>query len=1141
MFASGKGKKSKGGGANFTVVPHADERPYHARHQGGFLQAHGGWERNQRGSNIEQMLLPNNIWTSKSKWEPADSKDFALDEDDGWYDEAVAGDFLDFGIADTHIPKKPRSKLSKRPHVVWKEKYRSSYLDELCRHSGRGDFRSIDKCRDCGSKKEVQGDAIYRCASECFLADLVCKDCCVKRHRKLPFHRIEKWNGTHFTPVSLKSLGLRIQLNHVSMACASPMPCHTSLSVMHTNGIHEVAFDFCGCEKAEPQHIQLLRRRIYPASQHIIRNCATFELLNHLHKLTLTTKASTYDLHRALDRLTDSTGLRIPKFKYRILFRMFMQWRNLRMLQWSGRALEEDGIAKTEPGEAALLCPSCAHPGKNLPDNWKEESEKESYLYRLFACMDGNFRLKNQLVSNWDQDPGLGDGMAYMIPRKGYEAYVKSQASDLDMSTCVGFQAIAQANTRFSKGLRYTGVGAVLCGRSEMYLPQGMGNLQKGERYANMDYIFGSAMERYKSLKTIVIGYDIACQWFTNLKKRMTTIWPSDLVEKTGDVSFVPAIPKLHEPAHQGENHEQYSLNYIPGVGQTDLEASERGWGVNNGMSNSTKTQGPGSRIDTIDDHLNFWNYEKYIRMGATLLRRYRAALADRNQQTEAHKGLTSSINPVTVEKWESSCKAWDSDQYPKTVENPYKVDTEGYTEADAKRELALEDERYLASGGPIRNETTASSFLIMAIEIEDSQRHIRRLAKNLLKGATARQDAGLTEQRNHLWTRIRIWEILLPSYMPGLHGYRASLSKGKVPEELPEHPDDVKIWLPSHLPDNLREEICHENLAEWEDKLRTGQCTDALESLRHALKIKLRLLREKHVNVRGQKEGTRSRVLIDRAHEKALEAAEKYRWARARKMQLLGEGEWEKTYRVLHDDDIRSFRDAAKPKNKGRRGVLEDSQVDLENMIDAESDNREGEGQGDDEEAGSGDQQGRRVASGQTRHTISWIWLLPRSADAQDDDENNTYLKAEWARSRARSTRATEEVELLKEEMRRTLAFLGWKRNWWLGQIGKRKANKALTEGLQAFATKSADHQGQLALKFRQMWVAPLGKFSPSEFVAEHLGEDEEGQKAGMDEEEEDDEEEEVVIKGDNEDDDDNDNEGRNDVPFDYPDLGVD
>jgi hypothetical protein len=52
----------------------------------------------------------------------------------------------------------------------------------------------------------------------------------------------------------------------------------------------------------------------------------------------------------------------------------------------------------------------------------------------MFVCMDANFRLKNQLVSNYSQDPGLGIGLAYMVPREAYELYVLSRSGDSDVS-----------------------------------------------------------------------------------------------------------------------------------------------------------------------------------------------------------------------------------------------------------------------------------------------------------------------------------------------------------------------------------------------------------------------------------------------------------------------------------------------------------------------------------------------------------------------------------------------------------------------------------------------------------------------------------------------------------------------------------
>jgi hypothetical protein len=144
--------------------------------------------------------------------------------------------------------------------------------------------------------------------------------------------------------------------------------------VIHTNGIHEVAFQYCGCSHAIPVHIQLLRRQIYPSSQLRIKTCASFELLDLLHKLSLTTKASMYDFYRALEKLTNNTGIGTPKSKYRPLFRMSLQWRHLKLLKWAGRAHDSTGPEGTSPGELALRCPSCPYPEINIPLGWQSVS-----------------------------------------------------------------------------------------------------------------------------------------------------------------------------------------------------------------------------------------------------------------------------------------------------------------------------------------------------------------------------------------------------------------------------------------------------------------------------------------------------------------------------------------------------------------------------------------------------------------------------------------------------------------------------------------------------------------------------------------------------------------------------------------------
>ena len=125
----------------------------------------------------------------------------------------------------------------------------------------------------------------------------------------------------------------------------------------------------------------------------------------------------------------------------------------------------------------------------------------------------------------------------------------------------------------------------------------------------------------------------------------------------------------------------------------------------------------------------------------------------------------------------------------------------------------------------------------------------------------------------------------------------------------------------------------------------------------------------------------------------------------------------------------------------------------------------------------------------GETCHTLSWIWTTDSNI-AGPEDSSDDILQSEWAKSRARAARATEEVLLLWEEMRRVLDFLGWKADWWtmwmywrrdvnkeLADLNKDLAelNKDLAEGLRTYAHTQADLQTMLSTKFCTIWKAPL------------------------------------------------------------------
>lgn len=187
----------------------------------------------------------------------------------------------------------------------------------------------------------------------------------------------QKWSGTSFIKLTLKELGLRIQLNHMSMKCSNPEPSHKDFVILHTNGIQGIAVDFCGCTQSVPKIRQLLRRGLYPATQENPRTCATFNLLRHMHMLSLTSKIATYDYYRALEKLTNNTGINVPKSKYRSLIRLGTQWRHLKMLKRGGRGHSESGVKGTSEGGLAVQCPSCPRPGINLPEGWADAPEEQ--------------------------------------------------------------------------------------------------------------------------------------------------------------------------------------------------------------------------------------------------------------------------------------------------------------------------------------------------------------------------------------------------------------------------------------------------------------------------------------------------------------------------------------------------------------------------------------------------------------------------------------------------------------------------------------------------------------------------------------------------------------------------------------------
>lgn len=450
-----------------------------------------------------------------------------------------------------------------------------------------------------------------------------------------------------------------------------------------------------------------------------------------------------------------------------------------------------------------------------------------------------------------------------------------------------------------------------------------------------------------------------------------------------------------------------------------------------------------------------------------------------------------------------------------------------GISEDEIQEQLDKEEAAtQRASGSPPLHKTSASAFLSMGLELEESQyvqtpffRHgwLTDLPDRRLLKVFAAEQAGipkslqttaLRDQRKILKERIQHWEAVRAVYMPGLLQIQTDL--GANPTALwssNPNPEDVDLYLPSAIPSNCRSSACIQNLPEMELRLRTAQCSTSLQGLRQTLRVKTRMVYFKNKNIRGQREGTRSRSIIDRVHKRAIRFVQKYRAARRAKLNLEGPGDWELTYQELRNDDIRGFA-SAKPKKKGvRHGIWEDGHAPPEpEEPELLGDETESDPDlNDGTEAGPPPKKKRKKGTGETRKELSWIWQTTALTFSSNEDDD--ILRAEWAKSRARVRRATEEVMLLREEMRRVLQFLEWRAKSWDAKANLRsKIDLEMNEGLKAYALQQAALQRSLATLFKTLWTTPLADVDE---LLESLGNpipDADGEGADEDEDGEDD-----------------------------------
>ncbi|KAJ7681054.1 hypothetical protein DFH06DRAFT_1265705 [Mycena polygramma] len=583
-----------------------------------------------------------------------------------------------------------------------------------------------------------------------------------------------------------------------------------------------------------------------------------------------------YDFYKCLEKATNNTGKKVVN-RYHAFMRMCREYRHLLMLERAGRFHDPSGVDGTQPGELAIRCPCCPRPGVNLREGWENALPEDTFLYIWFLAIDACFRLKRRLVSSELKDPALGFGWAYTVESGPYRQYLLSVTDQKEMSTCSGLAALDYANTKFSRGYSSTGVGMGVCARHEFVQPNGVGDLQKGERYANMDYIFASILRHIDPRLRKIISYNIVCQWWKGVKARLLLLPP--LVRLDAVMALMRfVIPKLHIHAHTMACQVVYSLNLVPGSAQTDGEGIERPWANIGGVASSTQEMGPGARDEVLNCHWSFWNWQKLVGMG-TFAAIFFPVEWDTYNPMESFASF-SMQQSERVPGWKAIVETFEKN--PK-AKNPYEIKVRGLTEAQVLLKLEQQESERLEVGVPSVHRVSPSSFIAAGLEVEEQQRRVR-VQVELKK-------AQMTAQQIDM---VGIWRQLSKTY--------------EAPAD--EQPENTPLFLPSVLPVAQQEEEALRGLQVMEDEIRDAQCTMALVSLRLQLHIKSRFFTYKNLQTRNQGPNTRARSLVNRNESKIRLHSEKYQMAWEAKHKLAGGDASKVGWRLLRQEDIRCMED---------------------------------------------------------------------------------------------------------------------------------------------------------------------------------------------------------------------------------------
>ncbi|KAI0668645.1 hypothetical protein C8Q78DRAFT_1081036 [Trametes maxima] len=853
------------------------------------------------------------------------------------------------------------------------------------------------------------------------LLQLQCKSCVVTHHACNPFHRVEEWDPTlaFWRRRPLYDLGLVVCLGHSGEPCKVSRPPRT-MTVVHQNGIDPMSLKFCHCTTDGtliPDSLQMLQAGLFPGAWDRPETGYTINGLCNYHVLSHQSQIMAMDFVTYLCRLTDAVQPEETKDHHREINTAMREFTFLRVTHRADQ-VPQVGL---KAGSLAMACLCCPQPGKNMAPGWEERLPKDQYLDILFYSVDGNFHQTQKMKPMDPDDFPLTMGAGYFAHEQDFAEYQeKMKVPKKEESTCNKFGAMGYG--------RYTGqisgMVGLTCSQHMFVIPGGLVDLLKGEGFAWGDFAQLSGLQPWLDvLKMFCRGYDVNCQYdkkfFSRIELFRQNFGHLNSIRHTKFPPTRSLIPKFHGAAHRLWCQIWHSYHYTPGVGMTDGEALERIWAGFNALAIHSREMSAGHRHDIINDFHNDMNVRRMHAMPQYLHDCLKKALMMFSKASDHLDGLEETVEeklPGQLHIWRQEEVVWEANVLDPSqngkANNPYVLSqNHGLTE---KQLLALMDKKDALldeledSDDPDGLQSRCDQFLA---DVSAWSAVSGAYFAPLVLEAVDLTHAQIAAQSSN----AALADFSFP--LRDLRNDAGIAAKGLPPARMPRSKCStwhdiyvITIILPSSYAPIILQQSCMRELVGFELEICKAQAHDAHNDLRTAI-----IGREAY-KVRKARASNKSQVTRATAHiwdvERTVQNTANLYCCTRIALLTLGHTDTDVNLQPLCKEDIVKY------------------------TLDAQQ---------------------RTV--GESSEGVSWIWETFTFTDAPIDglykNFYNDAMRVHWFHCSALKKCWYEEVQLLREEMARSVRFFGYYRHLWTERAEARDRDDS--PGAAAYARKQA------------------------------------------------------------------------------------